>query len=373
MGQVLMIITALDIRACRTGGDALGGALKDGAGREGLDFVVYTLRTECGRAVSMFGFAGRSALGTAHHAAASLRPFLLGRDARDREGANAAWRRADRWWHHMPIYAYGPIDTLLWLLGAEAADQPLWRYLGGGRKTVQAYASSLVHPTPDDYAAEAREVQGAGFAAYKIHPPGEGLDADIAIHRAVREAVGPGFALISDPVQPYSFDEALRLGRVLEELDYLWYEEPLPDEAFGALRELTRQLDIEVIGAEVIAKPQRALAEVCAARVVDGLRADVSWSGGVTGCLRTAHLAEAFHMPFEVHSAIFAPLELANLHVAAATHSRYFELLWPRAPFDFGLAEPLPVSDGVATLPDTPGLGIGLEWDMIDNATLAEV
>ena len=368
-----MRIAALDIRACRTGAEALGGALKDGAGREGLDFLVFTMRTECGHAASMFGFAGRSALGAAHHAAASLRPFVLGRDVRDREGAWADWRRADRWWHHLPIYAYGPVDTLLWLLCAQAAGQPLWRYLGGGRATVPVYASSLVLEDAGAYAAEAAAVREAGFAAYKIHPPGHDLATDIAIHEAVREAVGPDFALISDPVQPYTFDEALRLGRAIEALGFLWYEEPLPDEAFGALRELSAALDIPVIGTEVLAKHPWSLAEVCAGRVVDGLRADVSWTGGVTGCLRTAHLAEAFHMAFEVHSAIFAPLELANLHVCAATRSRYFELLWPRAPFDFGLAKPLPVENGVASLPEAPGLGIDLDWDMIDNATLAEV
>lgn len=369
-----MKIAALDVRACRTAADAIqGDALKENAGREGLDFVVYTLRTECGRSASMLSFAGRSALGTAHHAAAALRPFMVGRNALDREGAFRDFRRMDRWWMHLPIYAYGPIDCCLWILGAEAAGQPLWRYLGGGRATLPSYASSLVLPGPAAYAAEARTVKDAGFAAYKIHPPGKSLAEDIAIHEAVREAVGPDFTLMSDPVQPYTYDEALRLGRVVERLGYLWYEEPLPDEAFGALRALTAALDICVLGTEVLPKHPHSLAEVCATRVVDGLRADVSWTGGITGAMKTAALAEAFHMPFEVHTAIMAPLELANMHVCAATHSRYFEVLWPQSGFDFGLKNGLPLQNGVATLPDTPGLGDELDWDMIDNATLAEL
>jgi L-alanine-DL-glutamate epimerase-like enolase superfamily enzyme len=366
-----MRIAALDIRACRA--PALDeDALKGGAAG-GTEFVVYTLRTECGREASMVGFAGRSALGTAHHAAASLRPFFVGRDARDRQGAWAEWRRADRWWHHLPIYAYGPVDCCLWLLAAEAAGQPLWRYLGGGRGEVPAYASSLVHARAEDYAEEVRAVQAAGFHAYKIHPPGRDLAEDIAIHEAVRAAAGPDFPLISDPVQPHGYDAALRLGRACERLGFLWYEEPLPDEALPALRKLTAALDIAVIGTEVLAKPPLSLAEVCASGVVDGLRADVSWSGGLTGALKTAALAEAFAMPFEVHTAIFAPLEMVNLHLCAATHSRYFEVLWPRAPFDFGLKEGLPLERGVARLPDTPGLGAALEMDMIEEATIGVV
>lgn len=369
-----MKISAVDIRACRTRADAIEGvALKDNKGREGLDFVVFTLKTECGREASMMGFAGRSALGTAHHAAAALRPFMVGRDALDREGAFRDFRRMDRWWMHLPIYAYGPIDCCLWILGSEAAGQPLWRYLGGGRKTLPSYASSLVLSGPDAYAAEALEVKASGFAAYKIHPPGASLAEDIAIHEAVRDAVGPDFTLMSDPVQPYSYDEALRLGRVCERLGYLWYEEPLPDESFTALRALTDALDICVIGTEVLAKHPYSLAEVCASRVVDGLRGDVSWTGGVTGSLKTAQLAESFHMPFEVHTAIMAPLELMNMHVGAATMSRYFEVLWPREAFSFGLTNGLPLSNGIATLPETPGLGDTLDWDMIDNATLAEL
>jgi L-alanine-DL-glutamate epimerase-like enolase superfamily enzyme len=366
-----MRISALDIRACHIEPEGMAiGALKDDGGRQGLQFVVYTLRTECGREASMFGFAGRSAVGTAHHAAAALRPFLIGRHALDREGAWRDFRRADRWWNHLPIYAWGPIDCCLWLLGAEAAGQPLWRYLGGSRSEVPVYASSLVLDGPDAYAAEARAVRDAGYKAYKVHPPGTSLAEDILIHEAVHAAVGADIGLISDPVQPYTYDEALRLGRVVERLGYLWYEEPLPDESFGALRALTDALDIQVIGTEVIAKHPYSLAEVCATRVVDGLRADVSWTGGVTGTLKTAHLAEAFHMAFEVHTAIFAPLEMMNLHLVAATSSRYFEVLWPREPFAFGLKEPLPIADGMARLPDSPGLGNALDWDLIDDATV---
>ena len=98
-----MKIAALDIRACRTSAEAIrGAALKEETSeRDGLDFMVYTLKTECGREATMFGFAGRTALGTGHHAAASLRPFIVGRDALDREGAWHAFRKADRWWLHL--------------------------------------------------------------------------------------------------------------------------------------------------------------------------------------------------------------------------------------------------------------------------------
>jgi len=370
-----MRITGLDIRCCRLDRAAIAGAaMRDGIAQDGLEFLVFTLHAEGGLSAAMFGFAGRSALGAGHLAAASLRPFLVGRDALDREAAWRDWRVADRWWHHLPIYLYGPADCCLWLLGAEAAGQPLWRYIGGARETVPVYASSLVLADAEAYAEEARAVRDTGLKAYKIHPPGRSLDEDIAVHEAVRAAVGPDFELMSDPVAAHSLEEAVRFGRALEALGYLWLEEPLPDENFGALRELTRVLDIPVVGAEVLAKHPYSVAECVATRVVDAVRADVSWTGGVTGTLKTARLAEAFHMQCEVHTAIFHPLEMVNLHVnGAITNSTYLELLWPVSHFDFGLTAPLPIENGMARLPEAAGLGAALDWDLIDDATIATV
>ena len=370
-----MRIEALDIRACRHDAAAIGaGAMRDGQARPGLEFLVYTVRTEDGASASMFGFAGRSALGAGHLAAASLRPFLIGRDARDREAIWHDWRTADRWWHHLPIYSFGPVDCCLWLLAAEAAGQPLWRFIGGARAEVPAYASSLVLPDARAYADEALAVRAAGFKAYKIHPPGRDMAEDLAIHRDVREAVGDDFTLMSDPVQPYTLEEAVRFGRALEELGYLWLEEPLPDENFSALRELTRILDIPVVGTEVLAKHPYSVAECIATRAVDAVRADASWTGGVTGTLKTARLAEAFHMNCELHTTIFHPLEMVNLHLAGAIRNNsYFEVLWPMETFAFGLDRALPVENGTARLPGTPGLGAGLDWGLIDATTIAEI
>ena len=370
-----MKITNLEIRCCRHQGATIrGAAMRDGIALEGIEFLVYTLATESGASTSMFGFAGRSALGAGHLAAASLRPFLLGRNALDRELIWHEWRMTDRWWHHLPIYLFGPVDCCLWLMGAQAANQPLWRYIGGACETVPVYASSLVLDGPSAYAHEACEVRDAGMKAYKIHPPGRSLGEDIEIHRTVRTAVGPDFTLMSDPVAPYTLEQAIRLGRELEALNYLWLEEPLPDENFSALRELTRVLDIPVVGTEVLAKHPYSVAECISGRVVDAVRADVSWTGGITGALKTARLAEAFHMNCELHTTIFHPLEMVNLHLCGAVkNNSYFEILWPMEKFNFGLKSDLPIENGVANLPITPGLGVELDWDMIENATIAVV
>lgn len=371
-----MMITSVDIRACHRPAERFTAAALRGGNFRGFDFLVVSLHTDTGLSASMFGFAGRSAMGAAHQAADVLRPFFLGRNPLERERLWQDFRVADRWWAHQPIYAYGPFDVCCWLLGALAAGQPLFEYLGAARRSLPTYLSSMVLPDPQDYAEEAKRARAAGFKGYKLHTPGHSLEDDLLAHRLVREAIGddPGFKLMSDPVAAFNLEQAIRFGRALERLDYHWLEEPLADEHTHALRELTRVLDIPVVGTEVLAKHPYSVAECVSQRVVDRVRADVSWSGGVTGTLKTARLAEAFGMNCELHTTIFLPLELANLHVAAAIHNcEFFELLGPVDCFGFGLAEPFPMRDGVAHLPSGPGLGIELDWDEIDRCTIAKL
>ncbi len=369
-----MRIVDVEVRCCRKKPEQFeAGAFRTGD-FQGFEFLVVTVKTDEGLSASMFGFAGRSAEGAGKLIADSVRPFLIGRDPRDREKAWHEFRTADRWWGHLPIYAYGPFDTCLWLLSAQAAEQPLYKYLGAYRESVPVYGSSMILSEPKDYVAEALRAKAEGLRAYKLHTPGNDIDEDLEAHRLVREAVGPNFRLMSDPVSVYNLEQAIRFGRVLEQLDYYWFEEPLYDEDVHALRELSRTLEIPIVGTEVLAKHPYSIAECIATRVVDRVRADVSWTGGVTGVMKTARLAEAFGVNCEVHTSIFHPLEIVNLHCCAAMKNcDFFELLYPVEGFSFGLAEPLQIKDGLATPPNRPGLGVELDWDDIDACTMKVV
>lgn len=367
-----MKIADIEIRLCRHDGSAMSdAAMRDGR-RSELEFLVLTARTDSGMSASTFGFAGRGAKAAGEVAAASLKPFFLGRDPLDRERHWHDWRMANRWWHHVPIYAYGPFDILCWLLSAQAAGQPLYRYIGGYRDRVPTYASSLVLANEDAYGQEAAEVKAAGLKGYKLHPPGRDFAQDLACHHAAREAVGEAFALMSDPVAALSPTDAMRMGRSLEKLGYLWLEEPLFDDDMVALKRLSDQLDIPIVAGEVLPGHPYSLAPFIANGTMDAVRADVSWTGGVTGTVKTARLAEAFAMNCEIHTAIYHPLELVNLHVAAAVKNcTFFELLYPLDLFSFGLKEPIRIEQGEAVLPTGPGLGIELDWDLIDATTFA--
>lgn len=366
-----MKIASVEVRCCTRVPDAFAKSAFRTGDFAAFQFLVVTLKTDEGLAATTFGFAGRSAEGAGKLIADTLRPFMIGRDPLDREKAWHDFRTADRWWGHLPIYAYGPFDTALWLLCAEAAGQPLHKYLGAYRDEVPVYGSSMILTKPSDYADEALRCKAEGLKAYKLHTPGKDIAEDLEAHRLVREAVGPRYTLMSDPVSTYNLEQSIRFGRALEKLDYYWLEEPIYDEDVHALRELTRTLEIPIVGTEVLAKHPYSVAECVSTRVVDRVRADVSWTGGVTGVMKTARLAEAFGVNCEVHTSIFHQMEIVNLHCCAAMRNcDFFELLYPVEGFAFGLKQKMPIENGMARAPARPGLGVDLDWDEIDRCTV---
>ena len=370
-----MKISDIEIRLCKHAQEVMSATELRDTQRSDMHFLIITLKTDAGIDGVSMGFAGMGAEMAGHVAAGSLKPFFLGRDPLAREKHWHDFRRYDRVWHLTPIYAYGPFDIALWDIAGKLADMPLYQLLGHYREKVPTYVSSYFLDTPEDYAEQAVEYKRRGFHGYKLHPPSDYHEA-LAAYRLCREAIGddPHFKLMADPVTSHTYyEEALRMGRELEKLDYHWFEEPLYDVDFNSLRKLTRDLDIPICGAEVLVGSHYSTAECIASGVVDIVRSDVSWKGGVTAVMKTAHLAESFGMRCEVHTAIYPALEIVNLHCCCAiANCEFFEALVPTSLLKLGINNPLHIdSEGYAHPPQGPGTGIDWDWDFIDNATVA--
>ncbi|HTQ61297.1 MAG TPA: enolase C-terminal domain-like protein [Candidatus Solibacter sp.] len=365
-----MRITTIEVRVCQNTRPAMSDSEMRSGGKSTFDFLVITMKTDEGIEGRSFGFAGRGAEMAGAIAASALKPYFLGKDPLFREKHWKDFRTYDRWWNHVPIYSYGPFDICLYDIAAKKAGMPLYKMLGACREKVPIYASSFVLETPEAYAKQALEVKGRGWHAYKLHPPGK-LAFDLAAYRACRDAVGPDFKLMADPVAAYSYEEALRIGRELEKLNYYWLEEPLFDVDFSGLRKLTDKLDLPICGTEVLAGSHYSTAECIASRVVDIVRTDVSWKGGVTPVMKTAHLAESFGVHCELHTTIYHPLEIVNLHCCAAiSNCEFFEVLYPLSYMDFGMKTPIHVdNEGYAHPPEVPGIGVDWDWDFIEKCT----
>ena len=79
-----------------------------------------------------------------------------------------------------------------------------------------------------------------GFTAAKVHPFGEAA-RDIELAKALREEF-PHIDLMIDPVCAYTVPDALGVGRVLDDLNLYWYENPISDQDLGGLAFLASKL-----------------------------------------------------------------------------------------------------------------------------------
>ena len=95
--------------------------------------------------------------------------------------------------------------------------------------------------------------------------------------------------------------------------------------------------------------------------------------GGITSLVKTAHLAEAFHMNFEVHHGGNSLNNVANLHVIMAIRNcEFFEVLLPAGAQKYGLVEDIEVDrSGLVHAMNRPGLGAAIDFGLIERKKTA--
>ena len=337
-----------------------------GASQLGL----VTITTDQG--VKGHAFLG-SAMRGAHLDAQSLiqflKPTVLGQDPLDRERLYQAMWQKNR---QTTFRAIGAVDVALWDIAGKVAALPIHRLLGSYRESVPAYASSAVLPGKEAYAEEALRFKGEGWTAYKIHPPTDPV-VDIEVCRAVRRAVGDGFTTMLDSTWAYQFPDALRVGKAIEALGFYWYEDPLADDDLLSYVKLKQHLAIPILATEYAPGGLTSYAPWLVHQATDFLRGDVAVKGGITALVKAAHLAEAFHMNYEVHHGGNSLNNVANLHVIMAIKNcEFFEVLLPAGAQKYGLAQDIEVDrQGLVHAFNGPGLGAEIDFALIERKKVA--
>ena len=323
------------------------------------------------------GVTGHAFLGSAFFPADSdggslvrvLKPLLLGQNPLDRERLYQAMFKRVR---TTTVRCIGAVDVALWDIAGQVAGLPIHRLLGTYRERVPAYISSAVLASPSAYAEEALQYKVQNLAAYKIHPP-QAWREDIRVCEAVRKAVGDDYLLMLDSAWSYDYPAALRVGRAIQDLGYYWYEDPLADNDIYNYVELRRQLHIPIMATEYPAGGLDAFTPWVKERATDYLRGDVAVKGGITGLMKVAHLAEAFHLNFEVHHGGNSLNNVANLHVIMAIrNTEFFEVLLPPASQKYGLVQDIEIdAAGLVHAPTGAGLGAQIDFDLIARKRVA--
>ena len=300
------------------------------------------------------------------------RPALVGKDPLDRERIWQSFSRTALGFGQMRLI--GAIDIALWDLAGKFAGVPIHKLMGSFRKSVPAYASSAVLDSPEAYVEEALKYKDLGWTAYKIHPPTIPTE-DIRVCHAVRKAVGDDFRLMLDCVWSYKYADAVRVGSVAEELGFYWYEDPLHFDDISGYMKLKQVLKIPIAATELPPTGPTAYAPWILQQATDYLRGDPVIKGGLTSCLKTAHTAETFNMNYEVHHGGNSLTNVANLHlIMAIRNCEYFEVLLPDEVQKHGLVIDIEVDrDGMVHAPQEPGLGMEIDFAMINRNRIVEL
>ena len=268
--------------------------------------------------------------------------------------------------------AMSGLDMALFDLKGKLLRVSASELMGGRvRDRVSCYATGMYFrelPEPqllELIVAEAGGYVEQGYKALKIKV-GKNIPFDKQVAGEMRRAF-PGIRLMADSNHAYDLPEAVMIGRVLEEHQYAWFEEPLSPQHTGMFRQLAEKIDVPIATGEC-EQTRWGFQDLLSQGGVQIAQPDLAYCGGPTEALKIRGIASS-------HGVNVVPHAWGTmLNLASATHflaSAYVEpgraevsepLLevdrTPNPMRDAMYAQALEISDGVVMAPTTPGLGV---------------
>lgn len=312
-------------------------------------------------------------------ASEALSHYLIGANPLDRNGV---YRKLRGLCKHIGEVGIGAIDIALWDLAGKKYKSPIYELLGGERKMLPAYASTMNGDkeknglsSPEAYADFAEQCLELGYKGYKMHGWSAGnVKDEIEMLRAVGDRVAGKMKIMYDAAcHLNTLSDALEVGRVCDEYGFYWYEDPYKD---GGVSINGNQVLVQKLSTPLLVGEHVRNLETSVDMLVNGSsffsRADPDYDGGITGSYKLVLASEGLGVDCEIHSC--GP-PMRHL-MAASRNSNFYEvnLLHPKCNNPWSL----PVYDknyddlincidknGNVEVPTGPGLGIEYNWDYI--------
>jgi L-alanine-DL-glutamate epimerase-like enolase superfamily enzyme len=302
----------------------------------------------------------------------AAREALEGRDVLDRAQLDDLMHRRFYW----PIRARGILDYGLWDITGKMFQQPIYKLLGATRDKVLAYGSTVHHDSDAKFIETALSCKELGFKAIKLHPYNV-ADLDIPLCRKIRKAVGDEMTLMLDTLiypGPYTREEAMRVGKVLDELNFYWFEDPLDRRDLEGLAELTRSLNVLIRSGDRV-EDIREYNYMVRNRCMDIVAGPAGM--GISDHMKLAAFAEINYLGYEPHDYHGGT---PSLHVAlAVSNTKFYEKAvpigrWYESSYPGVYLDPLQVDrEGYVHGPGKPGLGFEIDWAEAKKVTVETI
>ena len=282
----------------------------------------------------------------------------------------------------LPYRGTAGVDIAIWDIIGKATGKPLYKLWGGSKNRMMPYASMILLSNPEERAELAHSLSDDGWKAIKLRLHHETIQEDIRTVELVRESVGDSMEIMVDANQAQSsgkwqpgviwdYRRAYETGKLLQDLDVYWMEEPLQRFAFKELAQLNRSLSLPVAGGE----NNRGIHEFRAMvenDVYDVLQPESMVMDGITELRKIGTLAELYGKKIVPHHGGGDIGVIAHLHLVASwSHAPFLELLNdpPIGSYKHKFAifdNPPQVENGWIDLPDKPGLGVEIDPGFIE-------
>jgi L-alanine-DL-glutamate epimerase-like enolase superfamily enzyme len=337
-----------------------------GAPRTGNASALYLkIKTDQGLE-GLYGPIDREA---AYVAREQLRGFLTGKDAL---AVETLWDQMYRSNRHSRaghfLMGISAVDNALWDLRGRYYQAPVYRLLGGPtRASAECYASCLGYSVePEAAARRAVAFKEEGFRHQKwflAYGPGdgpEGLAKNVALVRALRQAVGEEVDLMFDAYSGWDYNYALAWAKQVERYRPRWLEEVFHPEKIESFAALRRAISFPLASGEHL-YGRWDVERYLAAGAINVVQADPEWCGGTSELVKicavaSVHDAHVIPHGHSIHAAFHvvasqSPMTCPLIEYLVLKMSSYYH---------FEKQPPHPVRARLA-LPDRPGFGIELD------------
>ena len=251
-----------------------------------------------------------------------IQPLIIGEDPINKE---YIWHKVynllrDSGQKGMPIQALSGIDIALWDILAKKAKLPLYQLLGGKtNKKIPVYGYGMmlqrkpVEELCELFKKEANQIKEKNFKAMKMKV-GLGPKEDLKLVSAVRDAIGNNFKLMVDANHAYNKNDALYVGKGLDEMEIYWFEEPVAPEDYDGYKELKEKLKTNIAGGEA-EFTKYGWNQLIKNNCIDIAQPEVCGLGGITEYLKVSALAQSNFIPIVNHVWGSALSVAVNLHL----------------------------------------------------------
>lgn len=266
------------------------------------------------------------------------------------------------------ICAASAIEMACWDIKGKALGVPVYQLLGGMyHEILETYVSDVYwEEDARDIARNAERIRAMGFVNVKAHLGWRSAHDETCRVKALREAVGNEAKLMIDLNAGYDRLEAATAGRLWEEFELYWLEEPLDPTQVDALAELRGRMSMPVACGENEFKTH-GFKRLFDQKAVDVAMPDIGRAGGIQETKNICVLAEAYGIKVSPHNFSSGVLLAATVQLMASTPNA--SLLEydssDNAVYQDLLIEPLDIKNGKVRVPSHPGLGVHLPVEVI--------